>query len=113
MALNTNSISKILNSKSYFQAQQNIPEEEQARFLTEQYPAEYTLDATEGLFITAHRLVKLVLLLNVHHVVLNLGELWRQRLDELRGQGLPQIQTSVVGSNGKGEMGTRVGRDVD
>ena len=38
---------------SYFQAQQNIPEEEQARFLTEQYPAEYTLDATEGLVITA------------------------------------------------------------
>ena len=38
---------------SYFQTQQNIPEEEQPRFLTELYPAEYTLDATEGLFITA------------------------------------------------------------
>jgi len=38
---------------SYFQAQDNIPEAEQARFLTDMYPAEYTLDAAEGLYITA------------------------------------------------------------
>ena len=38
---------------SYFQAQESIPEEEQARFVTDQYSATYTLDAVEGLFITA------------------------------------------------------------
>ena len=38
---------------SYFQAQESIPEEEQARFLTDQYSATYTLDALDGLFITA------------------------------------------------------------
>ena len=38
---------------SYFQAQESIPEEEQARFVTDQYSATYTLDAMDGLFISA------------------------------------------------------------
>ena len=38
---------------SYFEAQQNIPENEQAEFVTEPYSATYALDADEGLEITA------------------------------------------------------------
>ena len=38
---------------SYFQTQERIPEDEQARFLTEQYPPTYTLDAIDGLLISA------------------------------------------------------------